>query len=134
MVADLASIIEGDEKYLKNELSSILAVCRSVRPNVILKVIIEAAALTTQQKIFACQIADACGVDFVKTSTGLNPAGGATINDVKLMKQYCGRCMVKAAGGIKTYQTVLDMLNAGAQRIGTSAAVKIMQEFMAVSS
>ncbi len=129
MVADLAAIIEGDEQYLLNQLQAVLKVCRSMRPAVILKVIIESAALTREQKIFACQVADKCGVDFVKTSTGMNPAGGATIEDIKLMKESAQRCKIKAAGGIKTAKQALDMIEAGADRIGTSSGVQIINEF-----
>lgn len=131
MVADLAAIIEGDEKYLSNQLNAVLKVCRSMRPAVCLKVIIEAAALTIEQKIFACQIVDKCGVDFVKASTGMNPAGGATIEDVKLLKEYAPNCKVKASGGIRTAKQVLEMLEAGADRIGTSASVEIINQFRA---
>lgn len=129
MVADLAAIIEGDAKYLSNQLPAVLKVCRSMRPAVALKVIIESAALTREQKIFACQIADKCGVDFVKTSTGMNPAGGATIEDIKLMKETAQRCKIKAAGGIRTAKQALDMIEAGADRIGTSSGVQIIKEF-----
>lgn len=131
MVADLAAIIEPDRHYLLNQLKAVLKVCRSMRPPVILKVIIESAALTREQKIFACEIAQQCGVDFLKTSTGLNPAGGATVEDVMLMKQSAPGCKIKAAGGIKTAADVLEMLNAGAERIGTSSAVEIMNQFKA---
>ncbi len=131
MVADLAAIIEGNEKYLANELLAVLKVCRSMRPAVCLKVIIESAALTREQKIFACRIADRCRVDFVKTSTGMHPAGGATVEDIKLMKEYAPHCKVKAAGGIKTAQQALDMLEAGAERIGTSLGVQIIEQFKA---
>ena len=86
MVADIASIIEGDSKYLGHQLYEVLKVCRSMRPPVLLKVIIESAALTDEQIIFACRIAQDVGVDFVKTSTGMNPAGGASVEAVKLMK------------------------------------------------
>lgn len=131
MVADLAAIIESDERYLANQLEAVLKVCRSMRPPVTLKVIIESAALTKEQKAFACQIADRCGVDFVKTSTGMNPAGGATVEDVKLMKESAPHCKVKAAGGIRTVKQVLDVLDAGADRIGTSTGVEIIREFRA---
>jgi deoxyribose-phosphate aldolase len=131
MVADLAAIIEGDAKYLSDQLRAVLKVCRSMRPIVCLKVIIESAVLTREQKIFACHIADKCGVDFVKTSTGMNPAGGATVEDVKLMKESAPNCKVKAAGGIKTAKQVLEMLDAGADRIGTSSGVEIINEFRA---
>ncbi len=128
MVADLAAIIEGDQKYLGKQLSAILEVCRAVRPAVPLKVIIESAALTQEQKIFACQTANSCGVDFVKTSTGMNPAGGATVEDVKLMKEYSPNCKVKAAGGIRTARQAIDMLEAGAERIGTSSGIQIIEQ------
>lgn len=129
MVADLASIIEGDRRYLSSQLKAVVKVCHSMRPKVVLKVIIESAALSREQKIFACQIAQEAGVDFIKTSTGLNPAGGATIEDVKLMKETAVMCRIKAAGGIRTVGDVLAMLEAGAERIGTSCGVKIMEDY-----
>ncbi len=128
MVADLAAIIEGDAKYLLHQLMSVLKACRTMRPPVVLKVIIESAALTTEQKVFACQIAQQAGVDFLKTSTGLHPAGGATMEDIALMKQSAPGCRIKAAGGIKTARQAIAMLNAGADRIGASAGVAIMEE------
>jgi deoxyribose-phosphate aldolase len=102
-----------------------------MRPAVCLKVIIESAALTREQKIFACRIADKLGVDFVKTSTGMNPAGGATVEDVKLIKEYALNCKIKAAGGIRTAEQALAMLEAGAERIGTSSGVQIINQFRA---
>ena len=131
MVADLAAIIESDARYLSNQLKAVLKVCRSMRPAVCLKVIIEAAALTREQKIFVCRIANEVGVDFVKTSTGMNPAGGATVEDVKLMKEYAPNCKVKASGGIRTAEQALAMLEAGADRIGTSSSVQIINQFKA---
>jgi deoxyribose-phosphate aldolase len=132
MVADLAAIIEGDARYLLHQLMTVLRVCRVMRPPVLLKVIIESAALTHDQKVFACQIAQEAGVDYVKTSTGYHPAGGATVEDVKLMKESAPKCKIKAAGGIKTAQQALAMLDAGADRIGTSAGVPIMDEIKAM--
>lgn len=131
MVADLAAIIEGDEKHLAGQLEAVLKLCRSMRPAVVLKVIIESAVLTREQKIFACQVANRCGVDFVKTSTGMNPAGGATVEDVRLMKEYAPNCRVKAAGGIKTAKQAVEMLQAGAARIGTSSSVQIIEQLRA---
>jgi len=131
MVADLAAIIEGDWRYLSNQLQAVLKVCRSMRPAVLLKVIIESAALTREQKIFACQIANSCRVDFIKTSTGLHPAGGATVEDVTLIKETAANCKVKAAGGIKTARQVVEMLQAGAERIGTSSGAQIINELKA---
>jgi deoxyribose-phosphate aldolase len=128
MVADLAAVIEGDSEYLSNQFQAVLKVCRSMRPTVTLKVIIEAAALSREKKIFACQVADRCRVDFIKTSTGLHPAGGATVEDVKLMKENAPNCKIKAAGGIKTAQQAIEILQAGAERIGTSSGVQIINE------
>jgi deoxyribose-phosphate aldolase len=129
MVADLTAIMEGDRRYFASELKAVLKVCRSIRPAVPLKVIIESAALTREQKIFACQVAQDVGVDFIKTSTGLHPAGGATVEDVKLMVETAPKCKIKAAGGIRTAQQALDMIAAGASRIGASASVQIIEEF-----
>jgi deoxyribose-phosphate aldolase len=131
MVADLAAVIEGDSNYFADQLASVLKVCRSMRPAVILKVIIESAALSDEQIIFACRIAQEIGVDFIKTSTGLHPAGGATVEDIKLMKETAPGCKIKAAGGIRTAEQVIEMLAAGAQRIGTSSGVQIMTELKA---
>lgn len=131
MVVDLAAIIEGDSKYLTRQLQSVLEVCRSMRPAVLLKVIIESAALTREQKIFACEIAEKCGVDFIKTSTGMNPAGGATVEDVKLMKETAPNCKIKAAGGIRTAKQAIEFLEAGAERLGTSSGVQMINEFRA---
>jgi deoxyribose-phosphate aldolase len=128
MVADLPSIIEGDEGYLLHELKEISKVCHSMRPAVTLKVIIESAALTREQIIFACRIAQDAGVDFVKTSTGMNPAGGATVEAVRLIRESAPKCKVKAAGGIRTAKQALEMLEAGADRIGTSNGMKIIEQ------
>ena len=131
MVADLAAIVAGDAKYLLHQFLSVRKVCRSMRPAVLLKVIIESAALTTEQKVFACQVAEQAGVDFLKTSTGFHPAGGAAVEDIALMKRTAPGCRIKAAGGIKTAQQAMAMLEAGAERIGTSAGVAIIEEIRA---
>lgn len=132
IVADLASVIGKDGGYLRNEFVDVLKVCKVMKPPVVLKVIIEAAALSPDQIQFVCEIASDLGVDFVKTSTGFNSAGGARVEDVKLMKQFAPRCKIKAAGGIKTAKQALDMLDAGAERLGCSAAIGIIEEFSAM--
>lgn len=131
MVADIAAIIEGDSKYLLGQLRAMLKVCHSMRPKVLFKVIIESAALSFDQKLFACRAVSEAGADFIKTSTGMNPAGGATVEDVKLMKETAANCKVKAAGGIRTCKQAIEMIAAGADRIGTSAGVQIIKEFRA---
>jgi deoxyribose-phosphate aldolase len=91
-------------------------------------VIIETALLTDEEKEVACQLAMAAGADFVKTSTGFGP-GGATAEDVALMRRVVGPALgVKAAGGIRTWADAQKMIAAGANRIGASASVKIVQE------
>lgn len=129
MVVDLTSIIQADERYLALELMQVLKLCRTMKPPVTLKAIIEAAALSDEQKVFACRIANDLGVDFIKTSTGMHPAGGAKIEDIKLIKENAPRCKIKAAGGIKTAQQALEFLSAGADRIGTSAGIQILEQF-----
>ena len=97
------------------------------------KVIIEAALLTQREKILACLLAQAAGTDFVKTSTGFGP-GGATVEDVDLMRRVVGPGTgVKAAGGVRTYKDVLAMIAAGANRIGASAGIAILNEALGVS-
>ena len=91
------------------------------------KVIIEASLLTDEEKVVACQLAKVAGADFVKTSTGFGP-GGATADDVALMRRVVGPAMgVKAAGGIRTFEDAQKMIAAGASRLGASASVRIMQ-------
>ena len=98
-----------------------------------LKVIIETGLLTRREKILACLLAQTAGADFVKTSTGYGP-GGATVEDVQLMRRAVGSGTgVKAAVGIRTCKDALAMINAGANRIGTSAGVSILKEFLGAS-
>ena len=94
----------------------------------IVKVILEMALLSRREKILSCLLCKAAGADFVKTSTGFGP-GGATIEDVELMRRVVGADMgVKAAGGVRTLSEAMSMIRAGANRLGSSAGVKIMQE------
>jgi deoxyribose-phosphate aldolase len=129
MVADLAAILEGDQKALRKDIEAVLKVCRMMRPAVTLKVIIESAALTDEQIVFACRVGQEAGVDYLKTSTGMHKAGGATVEHVRLMAQTAPRCKIKAAGGIRTAEQALAMIEAGASRIGASASVQIVESF-----
>jgi len=131
MVADLSAIVEGKSKYLLGQLRAVLRVCHSMRPEVVLKVIIESTALSFEQKLFACSVCEKAGVDFIKTSTGFHPAGGATTEDVKLIRQTAANCKIKASGGIRTAKQAVEMLKAGADRIGTSCGVQIINEIRA---
>ena len=110
---------------MERDIASVARACHA--GNAILKVIIEAALLTDEEKVVACQLAKLAGADFVKTSTGFGP-GGAALEDVALMRRVVGPTMgVKAAGGIRTYEDAQKMIAAGASRIGASASVKIVQ-------
>ena len=131
MVADLAAIISGDEKYLRKDIRSVLDACRSMSPAVVLKVIIEAQALTTDQIRFACAVAQSVGADFVKSSTGFHASGGARLEDVRLMVESAPGCKVKASAAIRTLEQTLSFIEAGAVRIGSSSSVHIMEEFIA---
>lgn len=98
------------------------------------KVIIETAYLTEEEKVLACQTAQKAGAGFVKTSTGFGP-GGATVEDIRLMRRTVGTSMeVKASGGVRDLGTALAMVEAGADRIGTSSGPAIMEEFRGNSS
>lgn len=109
------------------EISQIAAVCK--KNQVILKVIIEATCLAEETLIVdACLLCQAAGADFVKTSTGMHKAGGATVEHVKIMRETVGDGMgVKAAGGVRTLDDCKAMVKAGANRIGTSGGVAIIQ-------
>jgi len=126
VVMNLSAFKSGDHGLVKRDIEAVAAVKR-ISNNIIVKVIIETPLLTNEEKIIACKIVKKSGVDFVKTSTGLF-GGGATVEDVRLMRQVVGKDFgVKAAGGIRTYKDAVAMIEAGANRIGTSTAVAIIQ-------
>jgi deoxyribose-phosphate aldolase len=103
------------------------------RRGALVKVILETALLSGEEKASACRLAEAAGADFVKTSTGFG-AGGATIEDVALMSRTVGARMgVKASGGIRTLDFALALLDAGATRLGCSASVALVRELTARS-
>jgi len=127
MVINLGALKSGDYGAAKRDIKAVVEAAHSNGNKVTVKVIIEAGYLTDEEKVVACKIAKEAGADFVKTSTGF--AGGATVEDVKIMRKTVGRKMgVKAAGGIRTLQDALAMIEAGANRIGTSSGVSIMEE------
>jgi deoxyribose-phosphate aldolase len=129
MVINVRAVLAGNLDLAHREIGGMVKVCRPL--GVTTKVILETYYLTDEQKRSVCQVALADGADFVKTTTGAGP-GGATVEDVKLMRQEVGTKMgVKAAGGIRSLESALAMLGAGANRLGTSSGVKIMQEFLA---
>ena len=126
MVINLSALKSGDYDAVKNDIVSVVNVKR-VDSNVIVKVIIETNLLTDEEKAVACKLAKEAGADFVKTSTGFF-GKGATVEDVRLMRRTVGEKMgVKAAGGIRSYEDAVAMIEAGANRIGTSTAVQIIK-------
>jgi len=126
MIVNLGALKSRDYELVKRDITAVVDVKRLSR-DVIVKVIIETSQLTTEEKITACKLAKEAGADFVKTSTGLF-GKGATVEDVKLMRQMVGSGMgVKASGGIRTYADAVAMIEAGANRIGTSTAAAIIE-------
>jgi deoxyribose-phosphate aldolase len=126
MVINLSALKSGDYDFVKRDIAAVVDVKR-LSKEIIVKVIIETAYLTRDEKIIACNLVKEAGADFVKTSTGLF-GGGATVEDVRLMRQTVGKNMgVKAAGGIRTYTDAVAMIEAGANRLGTSTAVAIIK-------
>ncbi|MDG2938677.1 deoxyribose-phosphate aldolase [Bisgaard Taxon 10/6] len=125
MVINLALALTGQFDALEAEIRAVRSAC----PGKVLKVILETAVLDDETIIAACRAAEAAGADFVKTSTGFHPAGGATVHAVKLMADTVGgRLGVKASGGIRTGADALAMIEAGATRLGLSATAKIVEE------
>ncbi|MFQ5466312.1 MAG: deoxyribose-phosphate aldolase [Thermodesulfobacteriota bacterium] len=123
VVMNVSAFRSGEEGVVADEISAIVRAL----PGVAVKVIIEACYLTDAEKVRACGIIASAGAAFVKTSTGYGP-GGATASDVRLLRRACGRRLgVKAAGGIRTTAEAIAMIEAGADRIGTSAGVKIIE-------
>jgi deoxyribose-phosphate aldolase len=126
MVINVGALKSGDLRTVERDIEAVVAPCRSC--GVLSKVIIEAALLTDDEKVTASTLAKAAGADYVKTSTGFGP-GGATAHDVALMRRVVGAEMgVKAAGGVRDFESVKAMIAAGATRVGASAGVKIVQQ------
>ena len=125
MVINVGALRSGDCDTVKLDIQAVTRVCHDA--GAIVKVILETALLDDAQKTTACKLAQAAGADFVKTSTGFGPAG-ATVQDVVLMRHAVGpRMGVKAAGGIRTLDDFRAMVAAGANRVGASASVKIVE-------
>lgn len=126
MVINIGALKDQEYSRIIDEIWSIKQLCKE--KDLLLKVIIETALLQKEEIIIACLLAKKAGADFVKTSTGF-ANGGATVSDVSLMRQVVGTKMgVKASGGIRTREDAVNMLRSGANRIGTSNAVSMMNE------
>jgi deoxyribose-phosphate aldolase len=126
MVLAIGALVAGEEKVVREELARVVEACHG--QGAMCKVIIETALLDDAQKATACRLSVAAGADFVKTSTGF-ARGGATTYDVMLMRYSVGeRVGVKAAGGIRTFEDACRMMVAGANRLGASAGVRLVEE------
>ena len=129
VVINIGRVKMRDENYILQELRRIADTCKS--HDALLKVILETSLLTEAEKTFAAQLALRAGADFVKTSTGF-ASGGATVEDIVLLRQIVGdKAKIKASGGIRTLGDATKMIEAGADRIGASAGVSIVREFLA---
>ncbi|MGE5335778.1 MAG: deoxyribose-phosphate aldolase [Nitrososphaerota archaeon] len=128
MVLNIGWLRSGLDDQVREDIEAVVS---EARGRALVKVILENAYLTDDEKRKGCQIAEAAGADFVKTSTGF-ASSGATLNDLRLMRAAVSpHIQVKAAGGIRTLDAVIDMLNAGATRIGASATKAILDDFRA---
>lgn len=125
MVINIALAIEGRFDALEEEIRTVRSACQGK----VLKVIIESAALSDDAIVAACRAAEAASADFVKTSTGFHPAGGASVHAVKLMADTVGgRLGVKASGGIRTGADAQAMIDAGATRLGLSSSAAVLAD------
>jgi deoxyribose-phosphate aldolase len=124
MVINIGMLKSGEESYVEQDIRSVVNVAK--RSGVLTKVIVETALLTDEEKRRACGLAKQAGADFVKTSTGFT-RGGATVEDVRLMRRAVGSSMgVKASGGIRSSEDARVLVASGATRLGTSASVQIV--------
>ncbi|BAU27185.1 deoxyribose-phosphate aldolase [Aneurinibacillus soli] len=122
MVLNIGALKSGEDEEVRRDIAAVVAAAAS-RP---VKVIIETGLLTEAEKVQACRLSEEAGAQFVKTSTGFGP-GGATVEDVALMRRTVGDTVsVKASGGVRTYEAAKAMIRAGADRIGTSSGIAIV--------
>ena len=128
MVINLGLVGQGDWTGVEEDIRAVREACTGA----LLKVIIESAVLTDEQIVKACEAAETAGADYVKTSTGFHPGGGASVHAVELMRATVGdRLGVKASGGIRTAEAAEAMVAAGASRLGLSASRAILEELPA---
>lgn len=128
MVINIGALKNRDYKYLLADIGQVVRAAKEAYARAVVKVIIETCFLDEEEKVQACMLAMEAGAHFVKTSTGFGSVG-ATVEDVRLMRRVVGDTMgVKAAGGIRTREQALAMIEAGASRIGTSGGVQIVKE------
>ena len=131
MVINVGALKDKDYDFVKNDIKEIVDTAKG---KAIVKVILETCLLTEEEKIKACELSQEAGADFVKTSTGFS-TGGATPDDISLMRKIVGPNMgVKASGGVRTTEDAMKAINAGANRIGASASIAIVNNLCNVDS
>jgi len=127
MVINLGALKNGDFELVKQDIRGIVKKAQDSKTEIIVKAVIETGLLTKQEKVFACKLVKDAGAHFVKTSTGIN-SSGATVQDIKLLRKSVGRDFgVKASGGIRTYEDAISLIEAGANRLGTSSGSLIIK-------
>jgi deoxyribose-phosphate aldolase len=125
MVINIGALKSGNTELVRQDIE---AVVNAAKGKALTKVIIETSLLTDQEKVTACKLSVEAGAEYVKTSTGFS-TGGATVEDIKLMRETVGPDLgVKASGGVRTAEDALSMIDAGATRIGASAGIKIVED------
>jgi deoxyribose-phosphate aldolase len=128
MVANLGALVAGDADTVRRDIEAVVSATIGANAKALVKVILETRALTGEQIIMGCRCAVDAQADFVKTSTGFHPAGGATVEHVTLLREHAAPLKVKAAGGIRDLKTARAMIEAGADRLGLSAGVQVISE------
>ena len=131
MVIHVGALVAGDSLFVTRDIFTVVETVKAADPTAFVKVILETRVLTNEQIVVGCRCARDGHADFVKTSTGFHPAGGACVEHVRLMKENAGGLRVKAAGGIRDLPTALALLTAGADRLGMSASVAVLEAMSA---
>lgn len=130
LVLNIGALKEGDKEYLTTETTTIVRAAREVRRSLVVKVIAETSLLAEDEKRLACRVVTGSGADYFKNATGYGP-GGADADEIRFLRKLVGpQFRIKAAGGIRDLETALSLLEAGADRLGTSSGVAVMREWI----
>jgi len=131
IVLNIGALKEGDSKYLMSEADKVIEGARDVNRDILVKLIAETGFLTADEKLLACWVATGSGADYIKNATGYGPTG-AQPDEIRFLRKAVGSHFgVKAAGGIRDLKTALALLEAGADRLGTSSGIRIIREWPA---
>ncbi len=134
MMLQLGALIAGEKDQVRDDIAAVAEIVYAASPDHVLKVVLETAALSPERIALGCRCCAEAQVDFIKTSTGFHPAGGATEQAVRTLKKLATPIKIKAAGGIDDLKTALSMIEAGADRLGLSASVDVIRACEASSS